>query len=60
MIETAMLEIEVAEDGPPDGRPVLLLHGWPDAPRDGRGIALALPYQEAPDAVAEATHKHLA
>ena len=55
-----MLEIEVAEDGPPDGRPVLLLHGWPDAPRDGRGIALALPYQEAPDAVAEATHKHLA
>jgi pimeloyl-ACP methyl ester carboxylesterase len=41
LVETAVLEIEVEEEGPPDCRPVLLLHGWPDAPRDGRGIALA-------------------
>jgi pimeloyl-ACP methyl ester carboxylesterase len=27
------LEIAVDEEGPADGPPVLLLHGWPDAPR---------------------------
>jgi pimeloyl-ACP methyl ester carboxylesterase len=31
-VETAVLEIDVEEEGPADGRPVLLLHGWPDAP----------------------------
>jgi pimeloyl-ACP methyl ester carboxylesterase len=38
MIETPVLEIEVDEDGPRDGRPVLLLHGWPDAPRGWRPV----------------------
>lgn len=42
MIETPVLEIEVEDDGPPDGRPVLLLHGWPDAPRGWRHVAVAL------------------
>src|SRR5436190_15758953 len=32
-VETAILEIELEDEGPPDGRPLLLLHGWPDAPR---------------------------
>ena len=32
-IRTPVLEIELEEGGPRDGRPVLLLHGWPDAPQ---------------------------
>ncbi len=32
-IRTDVLEIAFEEGGPPDGTPVLLLHGWPDAPR---------------------------
>jgi pimeloyl-ACP methyl ester carboxylesterase len=28
-IDAGALRISYAEDGPPDGRPVLLLHGWP-------------------------------
>ena len=28
-IETAVLEIELEDEGPPDGLLVLLLHGWP-------------------------------
>lgn len=32
-IRTDILEIAFEEGGPPDGIPVLLLHGWPDAPR---------------------------
>src|SRR5229473_2765188 len=42
LVETAVLEIEVEEEGPPDGRPVLLLHGWPDAPRGWRPVAKRL------------------
>jgi len=38
-VDTAVLEIELDEEGPPDGRPVLLLHGWPDAPRAWRPVA---------------------
>ncbi len=36
VVQTSVLEIELEEDGPLDGRPVLLLHGWPDAPRGWR------------------------
>jgi pimeloyl-ACP methyl ester carboxylesterase len=39
LVETAVLEIELEEGGPSDGRPVLLLHGWPDAPRGWRRVA---------------------
>jgi pimeloyl-ACP methyl ester carboxylesterase len=42
MLQTPVLEIEVAQDGPLDGRPVLLLHGWPDAPRGWRPVAARL------------------
>jgi pimeloyl-ACP methyl ester carboxylesterase len=41
-VETAVLEIAVEEDGPADGRPVLLLHGWPEAPRGWRPVARRL------------------
>jgi pimeloyl-ACP methyl ester carboxylesterase len=39
LIKTAVLEIELREGGPEDGRPVLLLHGWPAAPRGWRPVA---------------------
>lgn len=32
-IRSQVLEIAFEQDGPEGGRPVLLLHGWPDAPR---------------------------
>jgi pimeloyl-ACP methyl ester carboxylesterase len=32
-IRTDILEIAFEEDGPADGIPILLLHGWPDSPR---------------------------
>jgi pimeloyl-ACP methyl ester carboxylesterase len=38
-VVTPVLEIEVDEDGPADGRPLLLLHGWPDAPRGWKPVA---------------------
>src|SRR6516165_8350721 len=28
-IDAGLLNVSYAEDGPPDGRPVVLLHGWP-------------------------------
>jgi pimeloyl-ACP methyl ester carboxylesterase len=31
-IRTDVLEIAYLEDGPKDGQPVLLLHGWPESP----------------------------
>ena len=39
LVPTPVLEIEVEEAGPVDGRPVLLLHGWPDAPRGWGQVA---------------------
>ena len=41
-VETAVLEIAVEEEGPAGGRPVLLLHGWPDAPRSWHAVARRL------------------
>ena len=41
-IRTELLEIAFEEGGPKDGSPVLLLHGWPDAPRGWKGIAARL------------------
>ena len=42
LVKTAVLEIAVEEEGPAEGRPVLLLHGWPDAPRGWRPVARRL------------------
>jgi pimeloyl-ACP methyl ester carboxylesterase len=42
LIETPILEIELDESGPSNGRPVLLLHGWPDSPRGWRPVASRL------------------
>lgn len=41
-VKTATLEIALEEEGPPDAHPVLLLHGWPDAPRGWRLVARRL------------------
>jgi pimeloyl-ACP methyl ester carboxylesterase len=41
-IHTDLLEIAFEEAGPVNGRPVLLLHGWPDAPCGWNRIAPAL------------------
>jgi len=41
-IRTDILEIAFEEGGPPDGTPVLLLHGWPDAPRGWNEVARRL------------------
>ena len=42
MVKTARtptLEIAYHESGPPDGVPVILLHGWPSDPHDWDGVA---------------------
>jgi pimeloyl-ACP methyl ester carboxylesterase len=36
---TELLEIFYEESGPEDGSPVMLLHGWPDAPRGWAAVA---------------------
>ncbi len=41
-VRTEVLEIAFEEDGPEDGQPVLLLHGWPDAPRGWKKLAARL------------------
>jgi pimeloyl-ACP methyl ester carboxylesterase len=41
-LTTDLLEIAYADDGPRDGPPVLLLHGWPDSPRTWREVASRL------------------
>ncbi|MGI4874594.1 MAG: alpha/beta fold hydrolase [Janthinobacterium lividum] len=41
-IRTKMLDIAYEVGGPADGPPVLLLHGWPDAPRGWAAVAQRL------------------
>jgi pimeloyl-ACP methyl ester carboxylesterase len=41
-IRTELLEIAFEEGGPENGPPILLLHGWPDAPRGWEPIASRL------------------
>jgi pimeloyl-ACP methyl ester carboxylesterase len=41
-IRTDILEIAFEEGGPPDGIPVLLLHGWPDSPRGWNEVSRRL------------------
>jgi pimeloyl-ACP methyl ester carboxylesterase len=41
-IHTRVLEIAYHDDGPTDGPPVILLHGWPSDPHDWDGVAQAL------------------
>jgi len=38
-VRTPVLNIAAEVSGPPDGAPVLLLHGWPDAARAWRRVA---------------------
>ena len=38
-IRTDVLEIAFEQGGAPDGIPILLLHGWPDAPCGWNGVA---------------------
>ena len=38
-VRTPTLEIAYHESGPPDGPPVILLHGWPSDPHDWDGVA---------------------
>jgi pimeloyl-ACP methyl ester carboxylesterase len=37
-VDTPTLEIAYLEAGPPDGPPVILLHGWPSDPHDWDGV----------------------
>src|SRR5258705_331652 len=41
-IRTDILKIAFEEGGPPDGIPVLLLHGWPDSPRGWNEVSRRL------------------
>jgi pimeloyl-ACP methyl ester carboxylesterase len=41
-VRTDSLDIAVEVGGPADGRPVMLLHGWPDAPRGFRHLGQRL------------------
>jgi len=41
-IQTSVLEIAYEDEGPPDGRAVVLIHGWPDAPRGWNQVAQIL------------------
>lgn len=41
-VQTELLEIELEEGGRSIAPPVLLLHGWPDAPRGWRSVAARL------------------
>jgi pimeloyl-ACP methyl ester carboxylesterase len=42
LVATEVLQIEAEFAGPAAGRPVLLLHGWPDAPRGWKAVAAPL------------------
>lgn len=41
-VRSEVLEIAFEEGGPEGGRPVLLLHGWPDAPQGWKKVAAKL------------------
>lgn len=41
-VRTAVLDIAFDSGGPPDGAPILLLHGWPDDATAWRGVTPAL------------------
>jgi pimeloyl-ACP methyl ester carboxylesterase len=41
-VSTSVLEVAFEDDGPRDASPVMLLHGWPDAPRGWNGVAQAI------------------
>src|SRR5436309_3217872 len=41
-VQTSLLEIAYEDEGAHDGPAVMLLHGWPDAPRGWRDVAQAL------------------
>jgi pimeloyl-ACP methyl ester carboxylesterase len=41
-VRTDVLEICYEDGGPPDGVPVLLIHGWPDSPRGWAEVARQL------------------
>ncbi len=43
LIQTPVAEIEYLEDGDPSGRPVLLLHGFPDIPATWDEVVSVLP-----------------
>ncbi len=42
LVDTAALQIAYQDSGPSNGKPVLLLHGWPDAPRTWHAVAAKL------------------
>jgi hypothetical protein len=42
LVDTDVLRVAVEEQGPAGGRPILLLHGWPDAPRGWGPVARRL------------------
>src|ERR1700733_7189341 len=41
-VRTPQLEIFYEDSGPPDGSPILLIHGWPDVPRGWQAVAQRL------------------
>ena len=41
-VTTDLLEIAYDDSGPPDGPPVVMLHGWPDSPRTWHEVAVGL------------------
>jgi pimeloyl-ACP methyl ester carboxylesterase len=41
-VRTELLEIAYLDDGPPDGAPLLLLHGWPESPLGFAAISTRL------------------
>ncbi len=44
-IQTPLLDIAYLEQGPSDGKPVILLHGWPDSARTWDPVTAALASQ---------------
>jgi pimeloyl-ACP methyl ester carboxylesterase len=44
-VRTSVLDISYEDSGPPGGSPILILHGWPDAPRGWNTVAKILQQQ---------------